>query len=90
MRDLTAKGRQWHEINLALNSADIILKIAKGTFMPIKRDKFDFEIGYLAESPCRYCIHRKKLPDCSEKCRLMDAVRGILARGISCSGTYYT
>ena len=58
--------------------------------MPIKRDKFDFEIGYLAESPCRYCIHRKKLPDCSEKCRLMDAVRGLLARGISCSGTYYT
>ncbi len=58
--------------------------------MPIKRDKFDFEIGYLLESPCRHCIYRRNLPECSERCRLMDEIKGLLARGISCSGTYYT
>lgn len=58
--------------------------------MPIKRDKFDFEIGYLAESPCRRCIYRKNLPECSDACRLMDRIKILLARGISCSGSYYT
>ena len=56
--------------------------------MIIKRDKFDFEIGYLVKSPCRDCAHRKNLPKCADQCSLIDKVRIILARGISCAGRY--
>ncbi len=56
---------------------------------PIKRDKFDFEIGYLSESPCRRCIFRHKLPDCAETCSLVDKIRILLAKGISCTGSYF-
>jgi len=58
--------------------------------MTIKRDKFDFEIGYLPESPCRECIYRKNLPRCSDKCRLIDKIRILLAKGISCTGPYFS
>lgn len=56
--------------------------------MIIKRDKFDFEIGYLVKSPCRDCAHRKNLPQCSDQCGIIDKIRILLARGISCSGRY--
>jgi len=56
--------------------------------MPLKRDKFDFEIGYLTESPCRQCVYRKNLPNCADRCSLMDKIRLLLARGISCAGPY--
>jgi len=68
----------------------VIFNFVEEMSMPIKRDKFDFEIGHLAESPCRHCIYRKQLPDCADKCRLIDKIKIILAKGISCSGTYYT
>ncbi len=58
--------------------------------MPLKRDRFDFEIGHLVESPCRRCIYRKNLPECAENCTLMDKIRILLARGISCTGSYNT
>ncbi len=56
--------------------------------MFIKRDKFDFEIGYLIKSPCKQCSNRKNLPHCSDSCTVLDKIRIILARGISCSGKY--
>jgi len=83
-----------YEIGLAGIWAGVILRQEKEQkreqSMPIKRDKFDFEIGYLGESPCRGCVYRKNLPHCSDKCRLMDDIRIVLARAISCSGTYNT
>jgi hypothetical protein len=57
--------------------------------MPVKRDKFDFEIGYLSESPCRRCVYRRNLPDCQETCSLMDKIRALLAGGVSCTGPYF-
>jgi hypothetical protein len=61
---------------------------ARNNEMIIKRDKFDFEIGYLIKSPCKKCLNRKKLPQCSDTCTLLDKIRIILARGVSCSGKY--
>jgi hypothetical protein len=56
--------------------------------MIIKRDKFDFEIGYLIKSPCKKCLNRKNLPECSDSCTLLDKIRIILAGGVSCSGKF--
>lgn len=57
--------------------------------MPLKRDKFDFEIGYLFESPCRQCLYRDCLPECHETCKVIDEIRDLLARGVSCTGPYF-
>jgi hypothetical protein len=46
---------------------------------------FDFEIGYLMESPCRSCEQSENLPRCSDTCLLLDRVRGILADAIPCT-----
>ena len=54
--------------------------------MYIIRDTFDFEIGHLAKSPCKGCTRRQNLPECAETCRVLDRVRTILAKGISCTG----
>jgi len=64
------------------------MKIIAGMQMFIKRDKFDFEIGYLIKSPCKKCMDRKKLPQCSDTCTLLDKIRIILAAGVSCTGKY--
>ena len=56
----------------------------------IKRDLFDFEIGYLTKSPCTECEYQNKTPDCRENCRLLDEIRALLARGISTqASTFY-
>ncbi|HMA68160.1 MAG TPA: hypothetical protein VKO20_10085 [Desulfosalsimonadaceae bacterium] len=57
--------------------------------IPLKRDTFDFEIGHLSESPCRRCIYRRNLPDCADNCSLMEKIRLLLAKGISCTGPYF-
>ncbi len=54
--------------------------------MTIKRDRFDFEIGYLVKSPCKECVHRDCLPECSEKCLLLERIQTAIARGVSCTG----
>ncbi|MDA8404748.1 MAG: hypothetical protein M0Z56_11245 [Desulfobacteraceae bacterium] len=54
--------------------------------MVIKRDKFDFEIGYLIKSPCKECINQPNLPKCADACVILDDIRLILSRGISCTG----
>ena len=56
--------------------------------MTIIRDIFDFEIGYLSKSPCKACPCRNDLPQCSDQCHLLDQIRIILARGVSCSGRH--
>ncbi len=58
--------------------------------MTIKRDRFDFEIGYLVKSPCKECVHRKSLPKCSDECRLLERIQMMIARGVSCSGRYHS
>ncbi len=56
----------------------------------IKRDQFDFEIGYLTKSPCIECEYRNNMPECRETCRLLDEIRTLLARGISTqASTFY-
>jgi hypothetical protein len=49
----------------------------------IKRDLFDFEVGYLTESPCLRCENKKNIPKCFKNCIFLDNIRGVLARGIS-------
>ncbi len=49
----------------------------------IKRDLFDFEVGYLTESPCLRCKDKKNIPKCFKGCTFLDNIRGLLARGIS-------
>lgn len=56
--------------------------------MTVKRDKFDFEIGHLIKSPCRECIYRNHLPRCSDQCLLLDKIRIILCKGVSCTGKH--
>ncbi len=55
----------------------------------IKRDVFDFDIGYLTKSPCRTCKNRNNIPKCYETCRVLDKIRTILARGISSQASSY-
>lgn len=49
----------------------------------IKRDLFDFEIGYLTKSPCLSCELKKDLPKCHTECMVLDKIQTTLARGIS-------
>jgi len=51
----------------------------------VNRDKFDFEIGFLIKSPCKNCERRKQFPACHDTCSILDGIRGILARGVSCT-----
>ncbi|MCG8617624.1 MAG: hypothetical protein MI802_15505 [Desulfobacterales bacterium] len=56
---------------------------------PIKRDRFDFEIGYLTKSPCLNCEFRKELPKCHAQCKMLDKIQTRLARGISSQSSRY-
>ena len=47
--------------------------------------RFDFEVGHLVESPCRTCEQNKNLPRCTDACRIIDRVRGILADVVPCT-----
>ena len=49
----------------------------------IKRDRFDFEIGYLTKSPCLECENKSGLPRCHRDCVLLDKIQTTLAKGIS-------
>ena len=56
---------------------------------PIKRDRFDFEVGYLTQSPCTHCEDRKELPKCHAHCPVLDKIQRRLARGISSQSSKY-
>lgn len=49
----------------------------------IKRDLFDFEVGYLTQSPCIRCKKKSNLPKCHTRCSVLDKIQTKLARGIS-------
>ena len=53
--------------------------------MTIIRDKFDFDIGYLIQSPCKTCTERNAFPSCMGGCRILHEIQTLLARGISCT-----
>lgn len=55
----------------------------------IKRDVFDFEIGYLTKSPCLDCEFKKELPKCHVECMMLDKIQTRLAKGISCQSSRY-
>ncbi len=55
----------------------------------IKRDLFDFEIGYLTRSPCLSCEDKKELPKCHDYCKVLDQIQTTLARGISSQSASY-
>ena len=46
---------------------------------------FDFDIGYLVQSPCRGCDQSEDLPICSQACLLLDRIRGLLADVVPCT-----
>jgi hypothetical protein len=47
------------------------------------RYRFDFEIGYLVQSPCRTCRRQDQLPACACGCTLLEKVRALLAESVS-------
>lgn len=51
----------------------------------IKRNRFDFEIGYISQSPCVSCDRKEDLPGCSGFCELIIRLQEKIAAGISCS-----
>ncbi|TWI70717.1 hypothetical protein LZ24_02137 [Desulfobotulus alkaliphilus] len=51
----------------------------------IKRDRFDFEIGYLKKSPCLDCTKKESFPACLKACSLLDAIQTELAAGLELS-----
>ncbi len=53
--------------------------------MMVNRDTFDFEIGFFIKSPCKNCDKKNQFPKCHESCNTLDDIRGLLARGISCT-----
>lgn len=55
----------------------------------IKRDLFDFEVGYLTKSPCINCENKSELPKCHTRCIILDKIQTRLARGISSQSSKY-
>lgn len=47
--------------------------------------QFDFEIGYLTNSPCKRCCHQADLPTCADDCRILDGIHTVLSTSVSCS-----
>ena len=55
----------------------------------IKRNRFDFEIGYLTKSPCIECDNKSCLPKCHRDCMILDRLQTKLAKGISTQASAY-
>ena len=47
--------------------------------------QFDFEIGYLIQSPCKTCERKETLPECAPTCRILDKIQSILVQAVSCT-----
>ena len=56
---------------------------------PIIRDTFDFDIGHLIKSPCNECDQKDKFPKCFNGCEVLDSIREVLAKGVSCTYSSY-
>lgn len=46
------------------------------------KKRFDFELGYLVKSPCKSCVYRSSIPDCMDRCQVLDRVQTTLARSV--------
>lgn len=58
------------------------------TYFPVKKVfqyQFDFDVGHLIKSPCRECRDDINLPECAEKCVIVDRIQTLLAETISCT-----
>jgi hypothetical protein len=47
--------------------------------MTVYKHRFDFEIGYLVNSPCKNCKKRAEFPKCISKCVVLDRIHTALA-----------
>lgn len=47
--------------------------------------QFDFEIGYLVNSPCKRCCQQADLPACADDCRILDSIHTVLSTSVSCN-----
>jgi len=50
--------------------------------------KFDYEIGYLVQSPCRNCSTYSTFPDCMDRCTVLDRVQTALSDSLSSVNNY--
>lgn len=46
------------------------------------KTRFDFENGYLINSPCKQCDDRPALPGCIQHCHTLDQIQKRLACGV--------
>jgi len=53
----------------------------------IRGERFDIGSGYIKKSPCRNCLQKKRLPECSNNCGTLNKIQKLLAGTISCSNT---
>jgi len=47
--------------------------------------QFDFEIGYLIQSPCKTCDRKDTLPECAPTCSILDQIQAMLVQAVSCT-----
>jgi len=50
--------------------------------------KLECDIGYVKKSPCRDCKLNHKLPDCTNKCQIINHLQTTLIDVVSCSNNY--
>lgn len=82
------KDAVFSQVDLPMESESETQFCQQKVFMPIIRNKFDFEIGYLIKSPCSECEMQKNFPGCIDDCTVLDKIQTILARGISCTRNF--
>jgi hypothetical protein len=49
------------------------------------RCRFDFEAGYLIQSPCRLCEERGGFPGCIDTCGALSDIQSLLVDTVSCA-----
>jgi hypothetical protein len=47
------------------------------------KKRFDFEVGYLVQSPCKTCLNQHAIPDCVDHCQILARVQTALARSVT-------
>lgn len=52
------------------------------------KTRFDFENGYLINSPCKQCNSRPHFPDCIQDCLTLDHIQKRLAYGVVTTHNY--
>ena len=52
------------------------------------KTRFDFENGYLINSPCKQCEQRPSFPGCIDNCHTLDHIQKRLACGVLTTHNY--